>query len=97
MTGFRFANEKDASLHPAPRRRPRERARLPRRRAHDRVDGAYTIPAFRGHGYAAEVVARAVAEIEQEADRAVRLCWYVADWFDAHPDRAGLLEQRAAG
>lgn len=99
MTGFRFANEKDAS-------------RYTLHRGDDLVsvldyrdDGrtialtrAYTIPAFRGHGYAAEVVARAVAEIAQEADRAVRpVCWYVADWFDAHPGRAGLLEQRAAG
>ena len=62
MTGFRFANEKDAS-------------RYTLHRGDDLVsvldyrdDGrtialtrAYTIPAFRGHGYAAEVVARAVA------------------------------------
>ena len=99
MTGFRFTNEKDA-------------ARYTLHRGDDLVsvldyrdDGrtlaltrAYTVPAFRGQGYAAEVVARAVADIEQNADRVVRpVCWYVADWFAAHPDHTGLLEQRAAG
>ena len=59
---------------------------------------AYTIPTFRGHGYAGEVVARAVAEIEQRGDRVVRpVCWYVSDWFSAHPDRAGLLAPRHEG
>jgi hypothetical protein len=23
--------------------------------------------------------------------RVVPMCWYVADWFDKHPERAGLL------
>ncbi len=53
---------------------------------------AYTIPAFRGHGHAAEIVDRAAADIEARGDRVVSpVCWYVADWFDAHPDRAGIL------
>lgn len=56
---------------------------------------AYTVPTFRGHGYAAEVVGRAVAELEARGDRAVLpVCWYVADWFDAHPERAGIVAQR---
>jgi predicted GNAT family acetyltransferase len=56
---------------------------------------AYTVPTFRGHGYAAEVVGRAVAELEQRGDRTVQpVCWYVADWFDDHPERAGILQQR---
>ncbi len=56
---------------------------------------AYTIPTFRGHGYAGELVARAVAEIADRGDRAVSpVCWYVADWFDAHPERADLLARR---
>ncbi|MBN9178095.1 MAG: N-acetyltransferase [Microbacterium sp.] len=99
MTGFRFSDEKDAS-------------RFTLHRGDDLVsvldyrdDGrtlaltrAYTVPAFRGRGYAADVVERAVADIEQRADRTVRpVCWYVADWFDAHPDHAGLLEQRSVG
>lgn len=56
---------------------------------------AYTVPAFRGHGYAGEVVDRAVATLEAAADRAVSpVCWYVADWFAAHPERGGILAKR---
>lgn len=58
---------------------------------------AYTVPTFRGHGYAGELVERAVADIEQRGDRVVSpVCWYVADWFAAHPERAGLLAARRA-
>ena len=57
---------------------------------------AYTVPTFRGHGYAGELVDRAVAELEARGDRQViPVCWYVADWFDAHPERAGILRHRA--
>lgn len=56
---------------------------------------AYTVPPFRGHGYAAELVDRAVAQLESAGDRAVSpVCWYVAEWFDANPSRAGILNQR---
>ncbi len=56
---------------------------------------AFTIPTFRGHGYAAIVVDRAVALLEERGDRRVLpVCWYVADWFAAHPERAGILEER---
>lgn len=56
---------------------------------------AYTVPTFRGHGYAAEVVDRAVAEIEGLGDRRVSpVCWYVADWFADHPERAAILADR---
>jgi len=96
MSGFTFARENDAS-------------RYTLFRGDDLVsvldysdDGrtialtrAYTIPTFRGHGYAGELVARAVAEIADRGDRAVSpVCWYVADWFDAHPERADLLAPR---
>jgi predicted GNAT family acetyltransferase len=58
---------------------------------------AYTIPTHRGHGYAGELVERAVAMLEQRGDREViPVCWYVADWFGAHPDRAGILQARRA-
>lgn len=58
---------------------------------------AYTIPAFRGHGYAGEVVARAVAELAARGDRVISpVCWYVADWFQSHPEHAGLLRARSA-
>ncbi len=53
---------------------------------------AYTIPNFRGHGYAGELVERTVTEIEGLGDRAVSpVCWYVSDWFAEHPERAAIL------
>ncbi|MFG6490918.1 GNAT family N-acetyltransferase [Microbacterium sp. P03] len=56
---------------------------------------AYTIPTFRGSGYAGELVDRAVADLEQKGGRQVSpVCWYVADWFATHPDRAAILQHR---
>lgn len=56
---------------------------------------AFTVPTFRGKGYAGKVVEGAVAEIEERGDRKVdAVCWYVADWFSAHPEHAGLLRTR---
>ena len=56
---------------------------------------AFTIPTFRGHGYAGTVVEGAVAEIEERGDRTVdAVCWYVAEWFEAHPEKAPLLRSR---
>lgn len=56
---------------------------------------AFTIPTFRGHGYAGTVVEGAVADIEARGDRKVdAVCWYVSDWFSAHPEHAALLRSR---
>src|SRR5690606_9732627 len=56
---------------------------------------AFTIPTFRGNGHAARVVEGAVADIESRGDRTVdAVCWYVAQWFDAHPEHARLLRRR---
>lgn len=56
---------------------------------------AFTVPTYRGHGYAGQIVEAAVADIEERGDRQVdAVCWYVADWFDAHPDHAHLLRRR---
>ncbi|MEJ1088128.1 GNAT family N-acetyltransferase [Microbacterium sp. Mu-80] len=55
---------------------------------------AYTIPTHRGHGYAAQVVAGAVADLEGRGDRRiVPVCWYVAEWFEDHPEKAHLLRR----
>ena len=95
MTDLRFTDEKDAS-------------RYTLHRGDDLVsvldyrdDGrslaltrAYTVPTFRGHGYAGELVARAVADIAGRGDRRISpVCWYVADWFDAHPEKRHLLRR----
>jgi predicted GNAT family acetyltransferase len=56
---------------------------------------AFTIPTFRGNGYAGTVVEGAVADIESRGDRKVdAVCWYVAEWFSAHPEHARLLRSR---
>jgi len=58
---------------------------------------AFTSPQHRGHGWAAVVTERAIAEIEAAGDRTVLpVCWYVADWFAAHPERAAVLDGAAA-
>jgi predicted GNAT family acetyltransferase len=56
---------------------------------------AYTVPSFRGHGYAGELVDRAVAELERSGGRRViPVCWYVEDWFTANPGRGQILADR---
>lgn len=57
----------------------------------------FTNPTFRGGGLAAEVVEFAVDDVERTTRlRIVPSCWYVADWFAAHPERASLLQPRAS-
>jgi predicted GNAT family acetyltransferase len=52
----------------------------------------FTQPHLRGEGLAAEVVEFAMNDVEQNSTRrVVPMCWYVAEWFDKHPERAGLL------
>ena len=52
----------------------------------------YTQPTHRGQGLAGEVVTYAVDDVEANTGlRVVPMCWYVGQWFDAHPERAGLL------
>jgi predicted GNAT family acetyltransferase len=54
----------------------------------------FTNPRYRGQGLAAELVDFAMDDVERRTDRRVLpMCWYVADWFDAHPGRAGLLSR----
>jgi predicted GNAT family acetyltransferase len=52
----------------------------------------YTQPSHRGQGLAGEVVDFAMTDVETTSRRrVVPMCWYVAEWFDSHPERAGLL------
>lgn len=60
---------------------------------------AFTVPAHRGQGHAATVTAGAVEDIEARGGAAggrqvVPMCWYVAQWFDEHAERAHLLAPR---
>lgn len=98
MTQFTFTDEKDASRYTL--HRGADLVSVLDYRDDGRtvaLTRAYTVPTFRGHGYAGEVVARAVADIEERGDRAVSpVCWYVADWFDANPAHNALLAPRRA-
>ena len=52
----------------------------------------FTDPKLRGKGYAGEVVEYAIDDVETTTRlRVVPMCWYVGQWFDEHPERAGLL------
>jgi len=54
----------------------------------------YTKPQYRNRGLAAELVSFAMDDVERNSTRRVLpMCWFVGDWFDAHPDRAGLLSR----
>lgn len=56
------------------------------------IHRTFTQPSHRGQGLAAQVVEYAVDDIEQNSSRRiVPMCWYVADWFERHPERAALL------
>jgi predicted GNAT family acetyltransferase len=55
---------------------------------------AFTAPAHRGRGLAAEIVEHAVDDLERTSDLSIiPMCWYVGEWFEKHPDRAGLLSR----
>jgi predicted GNAT family acetyltransferase len=57
---------------------------------------AYTIPTYRGQGYAAELVDRVVTALERSGQRKVTpVCWYVADWFADNPARQTILSDHA--
>ena len=54
----------------------------------------FTNPQFRGRGYAAQIVKFAVDDVESTSERSiVPMCWYVSEWFEKNPDRAGLLSR----
>lgn len=98
MTELQFADEKDASRYTL--HKGSDLVSVLDYRDDGRtiaLTRAYTIPTFRGHGYAGELVERVVDDLERHGDRVVSpVCWYVADWFEAHPDRAGIVAERRA-
>ena len=51
----------------------------------------FTNPPFRRQGLAAALVEHAVDDVASQGKRVVPMCWYVAEWFEAHPERADLL------
>jgi predicted GNAT family acetyltransferase len=54
-----------------------------------------TVPKHRGRGYADRLITFAMDDVEARGAGPVRAtCWYVAEWFDRHPERTGLLAAR---
>lgn len=51
----------------------------------------FTNPPFRRRGLAGELVAYAVDEVAGAGKRIRPACWFVEEWFAAHPERAELL------
>lgn len=96
LAGFVFTDEKDASRYTLTQNDVLLSVLDYRDDGHTiALTRAFTIPTFRGHGHAARVVEGAVADLASRGDRQVdAVCWYVADWFDAHPEHAGLLRSR---
>ncbi len=92
MTTTEFANERDASRYTM------RRGGVIVSALDYNDDGrtmsmtrAFTNPPFRGNGYAAELTAFAVDDAEKAGRTVIPMCWYVADWFAAHPERAHLI------
>lgn len=57
----------------------------------------FTTPPHRGTGLAGQIVEFAVDDVEANSMRhIVPSCWYVSEWFDAHPERAELLRPRSS-
>lgn len=57
----------------------------------------FTNPNLRGRGLAGKIVQFAVDDLEQNSSyHVVPMCWYVAQWFDQHPERADMLKARTA-
>lgn len=57
----------------------------------------FTQPHRRGQGHAEQLTAFAVDDAEQRGLQVLPLCWYVAEWFDRHPERASVLAGQSAG
>lgn len=50
----------------------------------------FTLPQHRGAGHADTLTTFAVADAAERGLKVVPMCWYVAEWFDRHPEQAHL-------
>ncbi len=53
-----------------------------------------TVPAFRGRGYAAQLVRAALDEARREGRSVVAACWFVAEFIDEHAEYGDLVGSR---
>ncbi|MET0143183.1 MAG: GNAT family N-acetyltransferase [Ilumatobacteraceae bacterium] len=49
-----------------------------------------TLPRHRGHGYAAELVRRALDDVRAHDRTVVATCWFVDEFIDSSPEYADL-------
>jgi len=54
-------------------------------------DHTETLPAFRGRGLAAKLVAAALADVRERKFGVVPSCWFVAEFIDEHPEFGELV------
>lgn len=51
-----------------------------------------TVPQFRGRGLADRLVAFAIDDVRSRGlTKVTPSCWYVAEWFERHPEQSELL------
>ena len=55
------------------------------------ITRVFTRPTHRGRGLAAVVTEFAVDSIVADGRKVVPMCWYAAEWFELHPERAAAL------
>lgn len=48
-------------------------------------------PAERGRGLGEQLVTGAMTDVRSKGVKVRPTCWFVAQWFDHHPDQADLL------
>jgi predicted GNAT family acetyltransferase len=55
------------------------------------IPSTVVVPEYRGHGVAAALVAHALGDARAGGRRVRPDCWYVAQWFDRHPEFEDVL------
>jgi len=48
---------------------------------------------LRGQGIADELLSAVARELQEQGKQAVAICSYAVDWFEKHPEHAGLLKR----
>lgn len=61
------------------------------------VPSTVVVPEFRGHGVAAALVTHVVDDARAAGLRVRPDCWYVAQWFDRHPELVDVLWSEPGG
>lgn len=57
------------------------------------IDHTYVDPSLRGTGMAGKLMMEAAKTIQEQGKRAVLTCSYAVQWFERHPEYAGLIKE----